>query len=123
MDAAGIDWHLFPNQIMLMGPTGLLGYRARPFGLDPDRCIWDVYSLQRYKPGEVPKVEQEWSQDLADENFWGKILTQDYQNLVQVQKGMKSKAFKGARPNPLQEAAVLNFHRSLADFLDEGYGE
>lgn len=122
MQAAGIDWHLFPNQIMLMGPTGLLGYRARPFGNDPDKCVWEVYSLLRYAPSKEPKVEQEWSQDHADKDFWGLILTQDYSNMAEVQKGMKSKAFKGAIPNPEQEVAVINFHRSLADFIEKGYG-
>lgn len=120
MYKAGIDWHLFPNQIMLQGPTGLLGYRARPNGMDPDSCIWDVYSLQRYAPGTAPKVEQEWSMDLEDVDFWGKILTQDYQNMGAVQKGMKSRGFTGARPNPLQEVAISNFHKSLVEFIDEG---
>src|SRR3546814_17191984 len=122
MDAAGVVWNLFPNQVMLMGPTGLLGYRARPLGTNPDKCIWDVYSLQRYPAGEAPKVEQEWSQDHGDVDFWGLILTQDYQNMAEVQKGMKSKAFKGAKPNPRQELAVINFHRRLADFIEIGYG-
>lgn len=122
MRDAGIDWHLFPNQIMLMGPTGLLGYRARPYGLDPDKCIWEVYSMQRYPEGQEPKVEQEWSMDHSDKGFWGLILTQDYSNMAEVQKGMKSRAFKGARPNPKQEAAVINFHRALGHFLDNGYG-
>jgi phenylpropionate dioxygenase-like ring-hydroxylating dioxygenase large terminal subunit len=121
MHAAGIDWHLFPNQIMLQGPTSLLGYRARPNGHDPNSCIWDVYSLQRYAPGEEPQVEQEWSFDHADESFWGKILTQDYQNLPKVQKGMNSRGFRGARPNPKQERAVINFHRALVDFIERGY--
>lgn len=120
MYAAGIDWHLFPNQIMLQGPTGLLGYRARPNGMDPDTCIWDVYSLQRYAPGEEPKVEQEWSQQHDDVEFWGRILTQDYQNMAAVQKGMKSRGFFGARPNPLQEVAISNFHKSLVEYMDEG---
>src|SRR3546814_2651402 len=75
-----------------MGPTGLLGYRARPLGTNPDKCIWDVYSLQRYPAGEAPKVEQEWSQDHGDVDFWGLILTQDYQNMAEVQKGMKSRS-------------------------------
>lgn len=121
MQEAGIDWHLFPNQIMLMGATGLLGYRARPYGNDPDKCIFDVYSLQRYPEGQAPKVEHEWSQDHKDKDFWGLILTQDFANVAEIQKGMKSIGFKGARPNPKQEVAVLNFHRSLEDFLDEGY--
>jgi hypothetical protein len=117
--AAGIDWHLFPNQIMLQGPTGLLGYRARPNGMDPDSCLWDVYSLQRYAPGTEPKVEQEWSMDHKDEDFWGKILLQDYQNMGEVQRGMKSRGFAGSRPNPVQEVAVSNFHQSLAEFMGE----
>ncbi|HEV2530440.1 aromatic ring-hydroxylating dioxygenase subunit alpha [Phenylobacterium sp.] len=117
--AAGIDWHLFPNQIMLQSPTGLLGYRARPNGDDPDSCIWDVYSLQRYPPGEAPAVEQQWSQDHADEGFWGRILCQDYQNMGDIQRGMKSRGFAGSRPNPVQERAVSNFHRALHDFLAE----
>ena len=116
--AAGIDWHLFPNQVMLQSPTGLLGYRARPNGLDPNSCIWDVYSLQRYGPGEAPEVEVEWSDDLTDEAFWGKILCQDYQNMKDTQDGMKSRGFKGARPNPKQEVAVSNFHTSLDDFIE-----
>ncbi|MBV9842584.1 MAG: aromatic ring-hydroxylating dioxygenase subunit alpha, partial [Sphingomonadaceae bacterium] len=92
------------------------------YGTDPNKCVWNVYSLQRYAPGTEPKVEEEWNQDLTDESFWGKILTQDYVNMAQVQKGMKNKAFKGARPNPKQEIAVLNFHRALEEFLEEGYG-
>ncbi|NLR72786.1 aromatic ring-hydroxylating dioxygenase subunit alpha [Novosphingobium sp. ERN07] len=122
MQAAGIDWHLFPNQIMLMGPTGSLNYRARPVGSNPDKCIFDVYSLQRYPEGEAPpKVELEWSQDHADTDFWGLILTQDFANVAEVQKGMKSKGFKGARPNPRQEIAISNFHRALEDFVENGY--
>lgn len=117
--AAGIDWHLFPNQIMLQSPTGLLGYRARPNGDDPDSCIWNVYSLQRYPPGQEPKVVEEWSHDLADESFWGRILCQDYENMADIQRGMKSRGFAGSRTNPVQERAVSNFHRALHDFLAE----
>ena len=123
MRAGGIDWHLFPNQIMLQSPIGLLGYRARPNGHDPDSCIWDVYSMQRYAPGAEPKnVQVEWSQDHADEEFWGKILAQDYANMLDVHRGMKSRGFKGARPSPKQEVAVSNFHRALHEVIQEGIG-
>ena len=117
MYAAGIDWHLFPNQIMLQSATGLLGYRARPNGHDPDSCIWDVYSLQRYPPGEEPGAELQWTDDITDEAFWGHILIQDYENMADMQRGMKSAGFAGARPNPVQERAVSNFHKSLHDFI------
>jgi phenylpropionate dioxygenase-like ring-hydroxylating dioxygenase large terminal subunit len=120
MRAGGIDWHLFPNQIMLQGPTGLLGYRARPNGRDPDSCIWDVYSMQRYAPGAEPKVAVEFNADITDEAFWGRILIQDYQNMEDVQRGMRSRAFRAARPNPKQEVGVSNFHRALHDFIAQG---
>ena len=108
---------------MLMGPTGSLNYRARPVGNNPDQCIFDVYSMQRYPAGQEPRnVEVEWSQDHADKDFWGLILTQDFANVAEVQKGMKNRAFKGAIPNPRQETAVINFHRSLCEFMDKGYG-
>jgi len=77
--------------------------------------------LQRYAEGKAPAVEQEWSQEHGDKDFWGLILTQDFANVAEIQKGMKSIGFKGARPNPKQEVAVLNFHRALTGFLEEGY--
>src|SRR3546814_10129647 len=46
MYAAGVDWHLFPNQVMLMGPTGLLGYRARPLGRSEEHTS-ELQSLMR----------------------------------------------------------------------------
>ena len=122
MIAGGVDWHLFPNQIMLQSTVGLLGYRARPNGHDPHSCIWDVYSLRRYAPGQEPQVEHEWSDDLTDTGFWGKILIQDYENMGEVQRGMRNRGFKGSRTNPKQEVAVSNFHRALHDFIADKAG-
>ncbi|MEO5598533.1 MAG: hypothetical protein ABIQ66_07925 [Novosphingobium sp.] len=34
-----------------------------------------------------------------------------------VQKGMKSSAFAYARPNPKQEMELVNFHRTLEQFV------
>jgi hypothetical protein len=31
---------------------------------------------------------------------------------------MKSRGFRGARTNPLQESTVSNFHRALLEYLD-----
>jgi hypothetical protein len=118
--AAGTDWHLFPNQVILQSPIGVLGYRARPNGDDPNSCLWDVYSLMRYPEAEVPESKWEWNDDLTDLKFWGKILVQDYQNMGDVQQGMKSRGFKGCRPNPKQEVSVSNFHRALCEFIHDG---
>ncbi len=119
MGAAGSDWHIFPNHIILPGATAILTYRARPDGHNPDSCLWDVYALRRYPVGEEPPhVPTEWSDDLFDESFWGKILVQDFVNFAEVQKGLKSRAFKGSRTNPVQEQAVGNLHRGVREFID-----
>lgn len=116
MMAVGIDWHIFPNMVFLPQPTNLLGYRARPDGDDPDRCIFEVYVLERFPEGQAPKVEVESAEDWRDVD-WGLILSQDFQNMSEVQAGMKSRGFKGARTNPVQERAVSNFHETLWRYI------
>jgi hypothetical protein len=37
-----------------------------------------------------------------------------------VQKGMKSRGFRGPLPNPHQERKVTNFHRNLARYMKRG---
>lgn len=116
---SGIDWHVFPNSILLHGITFLLGYRARPNGLDPDSCIFEVYVLERYPDGEEPHPENVHQPDISEDK-WRLVLSQDFSNMGEVQKGMKSVAFPGARPSPVQEQAVINFHRNLADYMGRG---
>jgi phenylpropionate dioxygenase-like ring-hydroxylating dioxygenase large terminal subunit len=117
--AAGIDWHIFPNMVFLHSPTNLLGYRARPNGDDPDSCIFEAYQLIRLAEGEKPqKVEVEHGASWRDVE-WGLILEQDFQNMAEVQRGMKVRGFKGIRLNPVKELAVRNFHQVLENFLEE----
>jgi hypothetical protein len=119
---SGIDWHVFPNSVILHGISFILGYRARPNGYDPDSCVFEVYVLERYPEGEEPKPENVYQPDMSEES-WRKVLAQDFNNMPEVQKGMKSKGFPGARPNPVQEQAVVNFHRTLAGYMGSGAPE
>jgi phenylpropionate dioxygenase-like ring-hydroxylating dioxygenase large terminal subunit len=119
---AGTDWHAFPNLIMLASPEALLAYRARPFGDDPDWCIFDIWSLQRYGPAAEPPLKREfyygdrdWCTDV--EAKVGRILAQDVANMSEVQKGMKSRGFVASRTNPIQETPVSNFHRVIHEYL------
>lgn len=57
----------------------------------------------------------------GDVDFWGLILTQDYANRGEVRKGMRSRAFGKARPNPKQEIGLTNFHRNLRRIIKRGY--
>ncbi|MEK9210897.1 aromatic ring-hydroxylating oxygenase subunit alpha [Sphingomonas sp. 2378] len=117
MGKAGTSWHIFPNMVFLQGPCHLLGYRARPNGDDPDSCIFDVYALERYPEGKAPRTELSVRPDITSVADWGLILTQDFQNMADIQQGMKSRGFKGSRTNPKQELAVSNFHRALHEFM------
>jgi phenylpropionate dioxygenase-like ring-hydroxylating dioxygenase large terminal subunit len=117
--AAGHDWHIFPNMIVLPGVTFALCYRARPNGYDPNSCIFEVYVLERFPEGQEPKTEWVHTPNPTEDD-WLLILSQDFQNMPAVQKGMYSRGFVGARPSPLQEAAVVNFHRTLAEYMGEG---
>jgi phenylpropionate dioxygenase-like ring-hydroxylating dioxygenase large terminal subunit len=121
---AGVDWHVFPNLVFLMWPDGALCYRARPDAQDPDFCFFDVSSLVRYAPGKEPALKREFYYGMDDwktqmvEKF-GLVLSQDFQNMGEVQKGMKSRGFRGARTNPLQETTISNFHRVLYRYLSQ----
>lgn len=124
---AGVNWHVFPNQIFLMYFDGALCYRARPNGDDPDSCIYDIWSLVRYAPGAEPTLNR---QIFHGEDDWRNfsaisiILQQDFDNMEQVQKGMKSHAFQASRTSPLQESSVSNLHRWVRHYaLGEALSE
>jgi hypothetical protein len=114
--AAGADFHIFPNCVVLPYFDGALWYRARPNGDDPDTCIYDIWSLMRYAPGAEPKFERRFVDVAAGESV-GAILDQDISNMAAVTRGMKSSAFRFARPNPVQEVEVSNFHATLDQYL------
>ncbi len=115
---AGLAWSIFPNMSILQGRTFALCYRARPFGDDPDQCIFESYALERFPAGEAPKTE--WVNAEATAEKWGSVLAQDFSNMKWVQKGMKSRGFRGTLPNPHQERKVTNFHRVLARYMGRG---
>ncbi len=118
MAEAGLAWTLFPNQNILQGVTFALAYRARPYGNDPDMCIFEAYALERYPEGQAPKTEWVHAEPTAEN--WGKVLAQDFGNMKYVHKGMKSRGFRGALPNPHQEQKIINAHRNLAEFMGRG---
>lgn len=116
---SGLAWGLFPNQNILHGETFALCYRVRPYGDDPNKCIFESYALERFPEGEEPQTEWVYADPVGE--LWGSVLAQDFSNMEFVQKGMKSSGFRGPLPNPHQEQKVINLHRNLANFM-EGRG-
>jgi len=111
------ELQVFPNTSILPSVEGAFWYRSRPNGDDPNSTIFDIWSLGRYAPGREPKVTQEIYPNL--EEFRGKnpILEQDFSNMIAVHKGTRSRGWKGARPNPIEEANISNIHRVLHQYL------
>lgn len=120
IDRSKLDWHVFPNTVYLHGSVdGVLWYRARPNGHDPESCIFDVWSLERFGPGKVPPLKREFYANWRD-GEWPRIFQQDFENVEAVQRGFKSRGFPGSRPSPVQERAITHFHRTLRRFLSDG---
>jgi hypothetical protein len=114
---AGIDWHLFPNFIILMTPESAICYRVRPDGENPESCFFDLWAIQRYAPGKQPALTRAYYDPWRENADWGEVYTQDFSNAEWVQKGMKSSGFVAARPSPKQEIAVSNFHKYIYKYL------
>jgi nitrite reductase/ring-hydroxylating ferredoxin subunit len=116
---SGVDWHVFPNLVMLHGATFVLCHRVRPNGYDPNSCIFESFVIERFPEGKEPKAELIHKQEQTEEN-WRMLLLQDFRNMPDVQRGMKSRGFRGPRPNPKQEQPVINFHKTLAAYMGTG---
>jgi len=115
---AGYDWTIFPNTVNVFSPTAGLWYRTRPVpSNDPNRCLLDIYSLERFAPGSAPKVEKRVYKDWKDCTDMPTFLIADMLNIPFVQKGIKTRGFKAARPSPKQERTISGFHKTLAGYL------
>jgi hypothetical protein len=120
---SGFDWHVFPNTAFLHPAIeAVLWYRFRPYGDDHQRCLFDIWSLERFPPGGEPKARHEFFEDWRDGDF-PLIFAQDFLNVPKVQQGMKSRAFKGSRTSPIQERAVSHFHRTLRRFISDPHAD
>ena len=113
------DVHIFPNTTLVPGPDSTLWHRMRPNGSDPDSCLWDIWSLERFGPGKAPgeggrpPVKCQFFADPNEFKGENPFLEEDFGNMIAVQKGMLSRGFAGARTNPVQERTVSNFHEQL----------
>lgn len=113
---AGTAWQIFPNFQIGHAVNNMLCYQARPFGDDPDKCIFEAAVYELYPEGEEPKTE--W--DYTEPGDWPPVLQQDFNNMAAVQQGMKNVGFRGAQPNPYMEQSVASLHYNLSRFMDAG---
>lgn len=113
---AGTAWQIFPNFQIGHAVNNMLCYMARPWGNDPDRCIFEAAVYELYPEGEAPETRWEYTEP----GDWPPVLQQDFANMAAVQQGMKSAGFKGTQPNPYMERSTASLHMNLAKFMGAG---
>ena len=113
------DVYCFPNVVGPIYPASAILFRVRPYGRDPNRSIKDTWVLEwRPEGDDQPTPPARFFEDWHDRN-WGEITEQDYTNLANVQRGMRSSGWAGARLNPRQEGNILHMHRVIDRYLTE----
>jgi phenylpropionate dioxygenase-like ring-hydroxylating dioxygenase large terminal subunit len=115
---SGTAWQIFPNFQIGHALNNALCYSARPYGYDPDKCIFEAAVYELYPKGKEPATE--WEHTPADDPRWRSVLPQDFSNMAAVQQGMKCGGFRGPLPNPYMERSVSNLHRNLARYMGTG---
>jgi len=112
-DPSTVETHysIFPNltvHLFAMGLTFLLRYV--PDRRDPERTRLDVWIWKRLGPGETPPPP------MSMPDAFGPILQQDCDNVVRVQRGVRSRAFTCPRLN-LFESRIGHFHAVVDELL------
>lgn len=116
------DWHIFPTLVILVEKSCLLGYRMLPDADDPNRCTFEMFSLEHFAPGEVPEAGWQEFERWQDHDGWGELPTQDLKNIGAIHAGMHSKGFDGLWLNTAQEMSIRNEH-AIADRFIFGVDE
>jgi len=115
---SGTAWQIFPNFQIGHAVNNMLCYGARPFGYDPDKCIFEAAVYELFPKGKEPQTE--WELTPPDDPRWRSVLPQDFSNMAAVQQGMKMRGFSGPKPNPYREQSVVHLHRNLARYMGTG---
>jgi phenylpropionate dioxygenase-like ring-hydroxylating dioxygenase large terminal subunit len=113
---SGTAWQIFPNFQIGHAVNNMLCYSARPYGADPDMCIFEAAVYELYPEGEAPQTEWEYTKP----EDWPPVLQQDFANMAAVQQGMKNVGFRGTQPNPYMERSVASLHYNLARYMGTG---
>jgi hypothetical protein len=81
--------------------------------------VFEAAVIERFPEGEEPVTEWVHADPYAP-GAWPPVLLQDFDNMSEVQRGMRSSGFRGCLPNPRQEQPISNFHRNLAKYMGTG---
>ena len=105
---AAYYWWVFPNLMLNFYPWGLSLNQVQPLSSTRTRVIFrsfvgDPSQLGRGAGGDLDRVEME-----------------DEAVVVQVQRGVRSRFYRGGRYSPTREVGVHHFHRLIGEFMADG---
>ena len=116
---------VFPNFAPWGGFQSQITYRYRPDGMNPDRCIMDIYLLDGYpsdqpRPPDAKTIRLDYDQKYAEAEglgMLGALFDQDANNLPEVQKGLMASKTRKVLTASYQELRIRHFHETLARYL------
>jgi phenylpropionate dioxygenase-like ring-hydroxylating dioxygenase large terminal subunit len=110
-DASGHSF-IFPNTAMIASYGNALLYKFRPNGLDPERSIFDVWSLE-LPAADEPPPQRALREGPVPIDAWPYVLRQDMGNIERQQIGMRTRGFDHCVLASRYEVMIANFHRAL----------
>lgn len=120
------SYSIFPNGTFWPGISANYIYRFRPFGMDPNRCFFDLMLLRPLTPGtkapEPPAVVRLGSREsyvsVADMNSeLGVVFDQDTTNLAQQQRGFFASKKGRETLGNYQEIRIRHLHNVIDRYL------
>jgi phenylpropionate dioxygenase-like ring-hydroxylating dioxygenase large terminal subunit len=119
------DFHytIFPNLTLNIFGRNAWLFRHRPHPDDPNKMVFDFFNLVRAPSVGMPRaphrhLEPSDSQGYEPVGGGGGLLAQDWYNLPRIQRGMRSRAFKGLHLGQ-QEIRIRHFHEVLERTIRE----
>lgn len=113
------DYHVFPGFKFNSHAGAMLGFRSRPHPTDPNKCIFDVYTMvwPDETADELPESAPAIEVDISQQSM-GQVLDQDFSNLVRVQRGLHDRSLKHVTFGSA-EVRITNFHQVIERMLAE----
>jgi phenylpropionate dioxygenase-like ring-hydroxylating dioxygenase large terminal subunit len=123
-----ILYWVFPNIQIWGGFLSNIVYQFRPDGNNPNRCIFDIRLLQRFKDGEEkptglkPHVltDDEAFSDAEELGVLGGVFDQDMNNLPHMQEGLRAASANGRDGlifGTYQESRIVHMHRMIDRYI------
>ena len=106
---------LFPHYFLLPMFSAMSSYRIRPLG--PESCLFELWSLAPFAPGQEPPVPTEMTMLPYDSQLFPPIPRQDYSNIPIQQLGMHATGFDFMRLSKEKEGLISNYQRIIDGYI------